>query len=187
MGVAFEQAGNARFAIGGADRSRSENAGQQRAEHPTDAMHAKHVERVVVTQLALEPGRGPETDEAGDRADQRALPGQDIARRRGSGSEGRRPRRKSGRAPRDVRDAPTRCQPRPEPLRRPRNGSRRWRRQRASQPLAPSRRLKPNQPTQSRPRPTKAMDGCKRPEVFLPIAGARADHQRRHQGPRRRR
>ena len=67
-GIAFQQP------LGAADRFRREHAGQQGADDAADAMHAEHVERVVVTAGLLEPGRAPvardaRNDPDGQRAD----------------------------------------------------------------------------------------------------------------------
>ena len=43
-----------------------EHAGQQRAGEAADAVHAEHVERIVVAELLLELGAGPEAERAGD-------------------------------------------------------------------------------------------------------------------------
>ena len=65
--ITFEQAGDTLRRVG-SDRQRGdrEHAGEQCAGEATDAVDAKDVERVVVTDLGLEPGTSPEAERAGD-------------------------------------------------------------------------------------------------------------------------
>ncbi len=40
--------------------------GAQRADDPADAVHAEHIERIVVTEHFLQTGNRPQADDAGD-------------------------------------------------------------------------------------------------------------------------
>ena len=60
-----------------------EHAGEQGADDPADAMHAEHVERVVVAEHVLERGRRPEADDAGGEADHQGAARQHEAGGRG--------------------------------------------------------------------------------------------------------
>src|SRR5581483_1048083 len=68
LGMTLDQA---RHPANGGGR---EHAGEQRAGHAADGMHAEHVERMVVFETVLEPGAGPIAHCAGDDADHDAGP-----------------------------------------------------------------------------------------------------------------
>src|SRR4029450_8805348 len=57
-------------------RAHRKDTSEQGAGKSTDAVDAKHVERVVIADLELEPGTGPEAERAGDQPDQHRLHGQ---------------------------------------------------------------------------------------------------------------
>src|SRR5262245_59828269 len=61
--IAFESA------LGAADRLDREYAGQDGADDAADAVHPEHVKRVVVTEGALDRGRGKEATDSRRRAD----------------------------------------------------------------------------------------------------------------------
>ena len=77
--VAFQQPRYAGFAARRAHRGRGEDAGEQGAEGAADAVHAEHVERIVVAEPVFQRRARPVADAAGERADDDALPGQDVA------------------------------------------------------------------------------------------------------------
>src|SRR5450756_1151517 len=87
MRIALDQAG------GPADRGGREHPGQQNSGHAADAVNAEHIERIAIFETALQPGAGPETHQAGDHADDDAMPGGDKSGSRRDGAEpGHRPR-----------------------------------------------------------------------------------------------
>src|SRR6266508_2287362 len=55
--------------IAALDRHGGEHAGQQRTDGAADAMHAEGIQRVVIAELVLEPGRGEKAADAGGDAD----------------------------------------------------------------------------------------------------------------------
>src|SRR5262249_43897006 len=62
-GIVLEEAGGAAILLDG------KHAGQDRADHAPDRMHAEAVERVVVAEHALETGCTPVAEDAGRAAD----------------------------------------------------------------------------------------------------------------------
>ena len=61
--IAVDQAGRSARRLGACrDRADGEHAGQQCAEHAADAVHAEHVERIVIAEPELELGAGPVAD-----------------------------------------------------------------------------------------------------------------------------
>src|ERR1700747_2366820 len=70
MRIAVDQAALA-FA---ANPCNSEHPGEDCPDHAADAMHAKGVEAVVVSECVLEAGRGPIADDAGGNADDQGAP-----------------------------------------------------------------------------------------------------------------
>src|SRR6267154_4339679 len=70
-----------------ADRRYRKHPAQQRTGDAADAVHTEHVERVIVAELLLELGAGPEADRAREQADHNAVPRQHEAGGRGDGAE----------------------------------------------------------------------------------------------------
>src|SRR4029077_2220441 len=61
--------GNIVVYAGAAQVGTDEHPGEDGAQNTADAMHAEHIEAVVITELALEPGHRPQAHEAGEDAD----------------------------------------------------------------------------------------------------------------------
>ena len=167
----------ARQRLGGAQRAEGEHAGGQRAENACHAMHAEHVQAVVIAQPRLQHRHRPEAQRAGDNADRQRRPRQHEPRRRGDRHQ---PGHRAGRS----RPAPRACRAGTIP----RNSRTAWRRRRRSASPAPPCRcapdapsappeLKPSQPTHSSDAPITAKAQVPRRHVLLPEAEPAAQHQ----------
>src|SRR6516165_387725 len=80
-GVALDQAGSAAIGLN------RKHTGKQRAGNAAEAMHTESIERIIVSQHALETGAAPVTHGTGGSADAQRADGADEARRWRDGDE----------------------------------------------------------------------------------------------------